>query len=62
MFGKFIFFHSEIAQYKEALLKNHDKAKILREEKECEREREREREREKAYERLRSILKLKLND
>ena len=43
-------------------MKNHDKAKILREEKECEREREREREREKAYERLRSILKLKLND
>ena len=41
-------------------MKNHDKAKILREEKECERERERER--EKAYERLRSILKLKLND
>ena len=45
MFWKFIFFHSEIAQYKEALLKNHDKAKILREEKECERESERERER-----------------
>ena len=32
------------------------------EKKKSAREREREREREKAYERLRSILKLKLND
>ena len=40
MFGKFIFFNSEIAQYKEALLKNYGKAKILREEKEWVRERE----------------------
>lgn len=42
MFGKLIFFHSEIAQYKEAVLTKSDKAKIKE-------ERERERKLVKGY-------------
>ena len=44
MFGKLIFFHSEIAQYKESVLTKSDKAKINRETK-----------RKKAWERIRAI-------
>ena len=44
MFGKLIFFHSEIAQYKKSVLTKSDKAKINRETK-----------RKKAWERIRAI-------